>query len=264
MDILLSRQYVFKTFKDYLDSPDENSIVLRHDVERLPQNSLIFAKIQSSLNIKGTYYFRVLSKSYNIRIIKEIASLGHEIGYHYETMATCKGNTDIAYDQFCRNLDKFRKLVPVSTICMHGSPLSRYDNIKIWEKYDYRKLGIIGEPYMDIDYNKVLYLTDTGRMWNGEKYSVRDKVAMERRKDGEKGSQKKFHSTVDIIQAAENGTLPQKIMFTFHPQRWTDKPMPWIKELVWQNLKNQVKGTLGRGRDRERGREREGEMREER
>ena len=35
--------------------------------------------------------------------------------------------------------------------------------------------------------------------------------------------------------------LPDKIMFTFHPQRWTDKPIPWVKELVFQNLKNQIK-----------------------
>ena len=27
-------------------------------------------------------------------------------------------------------------------------------------------------------------------------------------------------------------------MMTFHPQRWTDKPIPWMKELVWQNTKN--------------------------
>ncbi len=30
-------------------------------------------------------------------------------------------------------------------------------------------------------------------------------------------------------------------MITFHPQRWTDKPGPWVKELVWQNVKNLVK-----------------------
>jgi hypothetical protein len=47
-----------------------------------------------------------------------------------------------------------------------------------------------------------------------------------------------FHSTFEIIQAANEGRLPDKIMMTFHPQRWTDKPLPWVKELVWQNIKN--------------------------
>jgi hypothetical protein len=30
-------------------------------------------------------------------------------------------------------------------------------------------------------------------------------------------------------------------MFNFHPQRWNDQPMPWIRELVLQNLKNHIK-----------------------
>ena len=33
----------------------------------------------------------------------------------------------------------------------------------LWEKYDYRDFGIIGEPYFDINFEEVLYLTDTGQ-----------------------------------------------------------------------------------------------------
>jgi len=83
---------------------------------------------------------------------------------------------DGAYVEFCKNLEYFRTFYPVKTICMHGSPLSKYDNRDIWNKYDYKKLGLIGEPYFDIDFSKVLYLTDTGRCWDGDKVSVRDKV----------------------------------------------------------------------------------------
>ena len=46
----------------------------------------------------------------------------------------------------------------------------------MWEKYNYREAGIIGEPYFDVDYTKVLYITDTGRAWNKTGASVRDKV----------------------------------------------------------------------------------------
>jgi hypothetical protein len=51
----------------------------------------------------------------------------------------------------------------------------------------------------------------------------------------------RFHSTFDIIEAAEKGLLPDKIMINTHPQRWTDKPWPWVRELVWQNVKNVIK-----------------------
>ena len=51
----------------------------------------------------------------------------------------------------------------------------------------------------------------------------------------------RFHSTFDIIAAAEKGLLPDKIMINTHPQRWTDDPFQWTKELILQNCKNLVK-----------------------
>ena len=248
---------------------------------------------------------------------------------------------ELAICDFERNLKKFRKLYPVKTICMHGSPLSKWDNRDLWKRYDYRDFGIIAEPYFDLDFREVFYLTDTGRAWNNSKVSVRDKVeTLKRGKDegllrgmnrmnrmipagldgtnkrdewtdpfggmnrmdafggtnrmnrmgslaGTDGSGKtgvrdpqitqiarinrkgtgvekrqrsdvggqtsedrhrertfgnlRFRSTFDIIEAVENGLLPDKIMINTHPQRWTDKPLPWVKELVWQNFKNVIK-----------------------
>jgi len=50
-----------------------------------------------------------------------------------------------------------------------------------------------------------------------------------------------FHSSFDIIAEANGNKLPDQIMLTVHPQRWDDRFMPWIRELVWQNVKNIVK-----------------------
>jgi hypothetical protein len=120
----------------------------------------------------------------------------------------------------------------------HGSPKSKWDSKRIWNKYDYRELGIIGEPYFDINFDEVFYLTDTGRRWDGWKVSLRDKVPQQ---EQWKEQGLVFHGTQDIIKAAENNQLPNKIMITTHPERWTDKWGPWVKELVWQNVKNVVK-----------------------
>jgi len=125
---------------------------------------------------------------------------------------------------------------------MHGFPRSQYDNKDIWKKYDYKKLEIIGEPYLDIDFNEVFYLTDTGRRWDGYKVSIRDKVSNQQKKWDEQGLV--FHSTHDIINAAEVNRLPDKIMMTFHPQRWTNNPIQWTKEFVMQNIKNVVKKVM--------------------
>ena len=119
---------------------------------------------------------------------------------------------------------------------MHGSPLSKCDNRNLWQKYDYRDFGIIGEPYFDIDYNEVFYITDTGRMWNNETSSVRDRV--------ESGFNISIRDTAHLIELIEQNLLPQKIVINIHPQRWTNNLFPWVKELLWQNVKNVVKRGL--------------------
>jgi hypothetical protein len=246
----LNENYTIQSFDDFIKTPLKESVILRHDVDRLPRNSLHFAKIQAALGIRGSYYFRAVPCSWNENIILEIKALGHEVGYHYENMDTCRGNIDKAWDDFRYNLDKLRKLVEVKTICMHGSPLSPYDNKELWKKYDYRSLGIIGEPYFDIDFDKVFYLTDTGRGWSGWKSSIRDKVPQQERwiKQG-----LVFRSTNDVIQATRQGQMPDQVMFTFHPQRWNDKAGPWLKELVFQELKNVMKKVLVRRDSKRRG-----------
>jgi len=111
--------------------------------------------------------------------------------------------------------------------------LCRYDNRDFWKRYNIRDFDIIVEPYFDVDFQQVFYLTDTGRCWDGDKYSVRDKV--------KSNFTMSYHTTNDIIEAASNGTLASKIMITTHPQRWTDNKLEWLIEFVMQALKNMVK-----------------------
>lgn len=230
---LKSQNYTFQTFDEFLTSPAEKSIVLRHDVDLLPHNSLRFAEIQAENDVKGVYYFRAVPESWDVSVIKQIAELGHEIGYHYENLTTCNGDLEKGITDFKNNLEALRKLAPVTTICMHGSPMSKYDSKDLWKTYSYKDLGLIGEPYFDVDFQKVYYLTDTGRKWDGNKVSVRDKV--------NSGYNLSFHTTQQVIDAANSGKLPNQIMFTFHPQRWNDNLLMWSKELVLQNVKNIVK-----------------------
>lgn len=282
----LSADFSFFTFRDFSRNPhpDKNKfIILRHDVDARPGNALRFAEMEEALGIRGTYYFRIVKGSFDEVVIERIAELGHEIGYHYEdldlagrTTPACRTGRDhgprttavgsnskdennselykTAIELFEKHLEQFRKLYPVKTICMHGSPRSRIDNRDLWKVYDYRDYGIIGEPYFDVDWNEVFYLTDTGRRWDGEKFSVRDKIKRPRTTDhGPQSSMDiantetydkldlKYRSTFDIIEAVENGTFPKQVMVTLHPQRWNDRVLPWLKELFWQNTKNVVK-----------------------
>lgn len=240
-------------------------IILRHDVDKLPENSLKFAQIQHELGIKGSYYFRIVPESFNPVIIVKIAELGHEIGYHYETFDEAvksfkhqtpnfkfleKDIAEKAIELFEKHLAELRKYYPVKTICMHGSPLSKYDNKLLWKYYKYQDYGIIGEPYFDVDFSEVLYLTDTGRRWDGDRVSIRDKVLNHKSQiTNHTLPIANFHSTKDIITAANKRLLPNQVMFTFHPQRWTDKPLSWLKELAFQNTKNFAKYFLNKLRE---------------
>lgn len=222
---LQSQGYLFQTVSDWCnESTHEKTILLRHDVEALYNHSLCFAEIQHARGIKGTYYFRLFPHSENGTTIGKIAELGHETGYHYDDLSICKGNYEEAMQLFQKNLAFLRSIAPVETIAMKGAPFSKYDNRELWGKvsskkasnevnkadkkhltsyyllhtqsqpgickpYNYRDYGIECEPYFDLDFAKLSYLTDTGRRWDG-KYAVRDKVTegrrdeeMERRRD---------------------------------------------------------------------------------
>ena len=122
---------------------------------------------------------------------------------------------------------------------MHGSPLSKYDNKELWKHYDYRDYGIIGEPYFDLDCAEIFYITDTGRKWNNKDASLRDKV--------DSGFDIEVKDTRRFIEMLLAGAMPAKIMINTHPQRWDDRIMPWVVELVGQNLKNEVKRRIRRG-----------------
>ena len=251
LESLLNKGYRLMSFADYLRDTGipgyrntDKFVILRHDVDAKPENSLKTAQIEHALGAKATYYFRVGKESNQPEIIRAIVALGHEIGYHYEDMSLCGGDIDQAWSHFQTWLAYFRQYYAVETICMHGAPTSKWDSKALWEKYDYKTVGILGEPYMDTDFADVFYLTDTGRCWDGYKVSVRDKIPGFQDEWIRQGLT--WHTTPQLIQAIEQGSFPQHVMITTHPQRWTNDRGAWCCEWVKQNMKNCIKRILVR------------------
>ena len=194
---------------------------IQHDIDQYPERALPIAETEIAEGIKTVYYFRSKHFSSQSNLIEQLASMGHRIGYHYENLAMAQGNIKTAYTDFCTNIELLRKIVPVTTACAHGSPFSKWDNKKPWEHYDIHTLGIDYEPLLDTDFSKTLYLTDTGRRWDGYKVSVRDKVPQYQEQWEREGLV--FHSTDDIIRALHNPEhlIHQKeLLINTHPQRW--------------------------------------------
>lgn len=236
IDALSAAGYSFQTFQEYIKAPLTKVVILRHDVDKRPGNALKTAEIEHARGIKASYFFRIVPESLHPDKLLAIKKLGHEIGYHYEDMDPAKGDAKKAIESFSQNLAKLRKLAPIKTICMHGSPLSKYDNRELWQHYDYRDFGIMGEPYFDLDFDEIFYITDTGRSWNARDASIRDKV--------NSTFEIEVKSTIHFIELIQAGKMPDKMMINTHPQRWDDNYLWWLKELVAQNLKNKIKQLL--------------------
>ena len=208
------------------------SITLRHDVDRMPENALKMAEIENRYNIKSTYYFRTRPDVFIPSLIKKIADLGHEIGYHYEVLDTADGNFEKAIKIFEEDLSRFREICNVKTICMHGNPLSKWTNKDLWGEYNFEDFGIIGEPYLSIDYTLVTYFTDTGRAWNESRYSVKDVIDSKTNQ-----AAGRIKNTDHLIEIIKEGNFEQ-ICILVHPNRWNDNRLEWLKELIGQNVKN--------------------------
>ena len=251
IETLQAKGYELISYGEYCRKPKVESrkskdkfVILRHDVDLKAENSLKTAQLEHALGAKASYYFRLIPESNRPEIIRAIAQLGHEIGYHYEDMSLCGGDIDAAWSHFQTWLDYFRQYYAVETVCMHGAPTSRYDSKDLWRKYDYKSLGIIGEPYRETDFGDVFYLTDTGRCWDGYKVSVRDKIPAYQ--DEWTAAGLTWHTTEELIRAINEGKLPAHVMMTTHPQRWTNDTKEWYKELIAQTIKNGIKFCINR------------------
>jgi hypothetical protein len=230
-EAIVSSSYIPLTVKEFLnkDQPDK-SIILRHDVDRKPDRALKMAVIENEHGIRSTYYFRTVKEVFQPDIIRNIAKLGHEIGYHYEVLDKAKGDVKKAIEIFGQELKDLREIAPIKTICMHGNPLTSWENRDLWTDYSFDNFGITGEAYLSIDFKKVSYFTDTGRAWNSSKHSVKDIV-----QDNPYGG--KIGSTSELMNLIINGSQ-RNICILIHPNRWTDDPGGWVVELAWQNIKN--------------------------
>ena len=231
--------YETKSISDFVSaqqSAGQYTVILRHDVDKSPGNALKMAKIEHDAGINGTYYFRTVKESFDPDIIRAINGMGHETAYHYEDLSVCNGDFEKAIQSFQTNLERIKCICPVSTISMHGSPWSKYDNRDLWQRYDYKKYGIKAEAYLDIDYTSILYLTDSGRTWADIKANLRDRVQSD--------IQVPVRTTVDIINMLRTKKLPETIIITLHPQRWHNNRILWISEWCIQKIKNLIKPIL--------------------
>lgn len=206
------------TMAEYVEGRHpERFVIMRHDVDRMPGHALETARIEDGVGIRATYYFRSKKSVFKPDIMRKISDLGHEIGYHYETLSDANGDHDKAIRLFQSDLDTFRNICEVRTICMHGRPLSKYDNRDLWNGYDFRDFGITGEAYLSAG-KDLNYFSDTGRSWSNRN-SLRDLIH-------EWKENFAVDTTDDIISLIKSCGLNNLYILT-HPERWSLNAADW-------------------------------------
>ncbi len=230
----LLNHYPVTTFQQTLKETPAKFAMLRHDVDRLPFHALKIAKLEAKIGIRASFYFRSSQLVTHLGVIKKIAQLGHEVGYHYECLDQAKGDTKKALQIFEKYLTDFRQIYPVKTIAMHGNPLTRFNNRHLWAHQNFKKYGILGETYLSLA-RGTFYFSDTGRTWSN-RYKIKDVPV----RTNHEHRRFKIESTNDLINLVENAGVKRLCIVT-HPERWSDNWLDWLAYLGLDKVVQAVK-----------------------
>lgn len=99
-------------------------VAVKHDVETSVDKALILAKIENAHGVCGTYFVQSYLLEQNLSLLQEIASLGHEVSYHYDVLDANNGNVDLALAEFTETVGRFENAgFKITSVCPHGNPL---------------------------------------------------------------------------------------------------------------------------------------------
>lgn len=235
----LAAGYAPLTVRQYLAGAERPArvVIMRHDIDRWPRRALALAEIEAAHGIAATYYVRMTRDAFAPAVVQRLAALGHEIGYHYETLAREHGNVARALDTMARELATLRALATVDTAAMHGSPFSRHDNRDIWRHAALADYDLCGEAYLSLDYSRIGYYTDTGRSWSADATNRRD------RPPGAAPPRVAAESSEALCRVISDGHY-DTLCIQSHPERWSGTFGEWCVSMAMDGVVNVAKRVL--------------------
>jgi hypothetical protein len=144
-------------------SHGEKYLVLRHDIDTDTDTAKMMWRIDQSLAVKSSYYFRL--STLDISFMQDIVRSGGEASYHYEELAQVAKEKHLKTrdqvlcqmpyirDLFHRNLETLKKNsgLPLDIVASHGDFVNRKLRMYNWEilqDEDFRKrVGVKLEVY---------------------------------------------------------------------------------------------------------------------
>jgi len=217
------------TAEDVLKKGEDRYIILKHDVEADVYRAYRFAKIESKYGHRGSFYVQayLLRNKKNIHILKEIQKLGHEVSYHYDVLDACKGNIDLAINEFALNISLFKNNgFNVTTVCQHGNPIIErkgytsnrdfFRNTKV--QYLYKDIADIMVDFKLKSGTDFKYFSDAGRKFKLIYDPINNDVV------NTEHMNKEIKSLNDIYNYFHDNNC----IISVHPHRWTNSTILFL------------------------------------
>lgn len=219
-------------------------IILKHDVETNVKKALKMAKIEQKYFHRGVYYVQayLLKSKKNIKLLKKIQALGHEVSYHYDVMDSCKGNIENAIIEFEKNVALFENNgFNIDTVCQHGNPLIK--RIGYTSNRDFfrnnqviKKFPNISDIMVNFKINmntEFIYYSDAGMVYKKIYDPINNDVT----------NSEHLNVSFKTVDELINDVLIQdNVIISTHPHRWTANVIFYIvKNSIFKIVKFIVK-----------------------
>ncbi len=163
--------YALIDFLQLAVPPTPPYVLLRFDVDYREAHAVQMARIAARYGRRGSFYFRHRAGTFDFHAIRAIAATGHETGYHFETLDTCRGDFDCAAEQFTAHITTLRDAgILVQTVAAHGSlptaPAYKGNlDLLIRQPELLAHTGLAGETTLSVDFERVVYVSDARWRW---------------------------------------------------------------------------------------------------
>jgi hypothetical protein len=195
LSFLVEEGYTFNCFSE-ANSTQGKVCLLRHDIDADLNAASLMAKIESTMGISSTYFLMLRSPIYNLFArhndvyVKNILSLGHQIGLHYDF-----GFLDPYIDH--------RNYIDLQCHFLENNFNTKISAVSFHQPISVSLQGQINtgnriNTYSDVDLNSFNYFSDSNRVFTLNKLLENSKRGL-------------YEATSD---------LPRKIQLLIHPMWW--------------------------------------------
>jgi hypothetical protein len=195
--------------------PPTPFIILRLDVDYREEHAVHMSRIADRYHVQGSFYFRRRERGFNWQAIRAVASLDHEVGYHFETLDRSRGDVERARSLFLKDVEALRRAgCLVRTVAAHGAPPTAptyRGNLDLVSGAPrlLDKAGLLGETTLSMDFTRVAYLSDATWRWRRYDYY----------RPGQHGKPTSLRAILDDLTRRDAG-----LYITFHPHQWFPHP----------------------------------------